>query len=209
MYYFCWNLFLFWLMTIDLSPFFHWPPTHAIWSREKSGALCHIWPGLASFQGLLSLDKSHCSNWCGGMFICNLCKRSWWQHKLSSGNIWLTRRPSFFSGYEWVVSTSVDYWYNLKKNYPLKTPDTSYRNFKYKLINLDWIMELKSEMLNFNSYFLKLTLDRFVGAGRSQNKVKFNFQIIHYVRRIILFGGLKAMYFCQLVLSYVLPNMHS
>ena len=64
-------------------------------------------------------------------------------------------------------------------------------------------------MLNFNSYFLKLTLDRFVGAGRSQNKVKFNFQIIHYVRRIILFGGLKAMYFCQLVLSYVLPNMHS
>ena len=63
------SCFLFWLMTFDLSPFFHWPPTHTIWSREKSGVLCHIWPGLATFQGLLSLDKSDCWNWSRGMFM--------------------------------------------------------------------------------------------------------------------------------------------
>ena len=140
--------FLFWLMIFDLSPFFHWPPTHTIWSREKSGVLCHIWPGLATFQGLLSWDKSDCWNWARGMFMCCGNKITCMLDILMTTQI-ILRKTSIPPLTE-LLTVDVQFMnelslarfevslphlaslaeaslliYNLKKNYPLKPPDIS------------------------------------------------------------------------------------
>ena len=164
--------FLFWLITFDLSPFFHWPPTHTIWSREKSGVLCHIWPGLATFQGLLSLDKSDCWNWSRGMFMWGrnkitcmsdilmttqiilkktsipaLTRECWLEtvdvhimNELSLARFEVSRLQLAQSG----LGQASLLIYNLKRNYPLKPPDSSYCNLNRNLSITRHDLKLKS-----------------------------------------------------------------